>query len=115
MMRPVVLPHTAIDEFAVHTELSAAQLHGPNGLRAARAQALDKGARVVLVLWDAPDWQLLAVRPPAALARLGDLDVLGRLGDWPDLVAKMLAKSRRGAHYTWVDLQYRPATSNTTH
>ena len=115
MMRPTVLPHTAIDEFAAHAELSAAQLHGPNGLHAALAQALGKGARVVLVLWDAPDWQLLAVRPPAELAPLTDLDVLGRVSDWPALVAKMLAKSRRGAHFTWVDLLHNPATSSAIH
>lgn len=111
MMRPTVLPHSAIDEFAAHAELSAAQLHGPNGLYAVRAQALGKGAHVVLVLWDAPDWQLLAVKPPEDAAHLNTPEVLALVSDWPETVALMLSKSQRGAHYTWVDLLHRPANS----
>ena len=115
MSRPHVLPHAAIDEFVERSGLSDRELHGPHGLYPALARALSKGARVVLVLWEAPDWQLLAIQPPEDAADLSDLEILGRVDGWPELVAEMLRKSRRGAHYTWLDPRRHPAHSNATH
>jgi len=111
-MKPTVLPHTAIPEFVERAELSASERRR---LYSARADAFGKGARVVLVLWEAPDWQLLAVQPPEDAAHLSAPEVLALVEDWPEKVALMLSKSRRGAHYTCIELRRQPSHSSTVH
>lgn len=112
MSRPQVLPDAAIPEFVERAELSAPERHR---LYSARADALGKGARVVLVLWEAPDWQLLAVQPPEDAAHLSTPEVLALVDGWPEKVALMLSKSRRGAHYTCIELRRQPSHSSTVH
>lgn len=112
MSRPHVLPHSAAPEFVERAELSPLERHR---LYSACADALGKGARVVLVLWEAPDWQLLAVQPPEGAAHLSTPEVLALVEDWPEKVALMLSKSRRGAHYTCIELRRQPSHSSTVH
>lgn len=112
MNRPHVFPHTAIGEFVKSTELGAPELRR---LYSALTDALGGGARVVLVLWEAPDWQLLAVQPPENAAHLSTPEVLALVDGWPEKVALMLSKSRRGAHYTCIELRRQPSHSSTVH
>lgn len=112
MSRPHVFPHAAIPEFVERAELSAPE---QRRLYSALADSLGSGARVVLLLWEAPDWQLLAVQPPEDTEHLSTPEVLALVDGWPEKVALMLSKSRRGAHYTCIELRRQPAHSDTVH
>ncbi|MBL0950268.1 MAG: hypothetical protein IBJ08_06045 [Pseudomonas sp.] len=112
MKQPHVLPHSSVPEFVERAGLCALERRKAY---AACADALGKGARVVLVLWEAPDWQLLAVQPPEDATQLSTPEVLALVDGWPERVAMMLGKSRRGVHYTWLELRRQPAHICTVH
>lgn len=107
-MTPIFLPHDALD--AAIELLPEAASKGRERLRALRDLALAEGAHVLLLVWPALEWVLLAVEVPADVLIDDSAQLIPNLMANPDKLALMQQGARTGQHLQWLQL-LRPASA----
>lgn len=111
-MTPTFLPHQALDLVGVlEASLpSIAEIKGRQRLLALRDQAISAGAQVLIVLWQNPEWTLLAVQPPADVVISDARQLISTLLRNPQALQQMQQRAAQGNHLQWLTLA-RPVTT----
>jgi hypothetical protein len=110
-MTPVFLPHTTLDAIGELDDvlMPDAARKGRARLRQLRDLAIAEGAHVLLLVWPALEWVLLAVEVPSGVVIEDAAQLIPNLLANTDALAQMQHSARDGQHLQWLQL-LRPAT-----
>ena len=109
-MTPVFLPHTTLDAIGELGDvlMPDAARKGRARLRQLRDLAIADGAHVLLLVWPALEWVLLAVEVPAGVVIEDAAQLIPNLMANPDALEQIHQNARKGEHLAWLSL-VRPA------